>query len=149
LEVPRAVEGSGGEDERPAIETLPKETDPRGVGKRDFYRRSALADEDEQGAAPRVVAEALVHEAGEPLEAIAKVDGVEREEDRNASGDHRAPPSARTTSASSAGSKPGATRTRASPTSRTSSSAGTLGVGLVGTSCTTRGASAGVVRFTQ
>ncbi len=74
--------------------------------------------------APRagVVAGVLLGEPGEALEARAQIDGLERDEDLDAGGDHRAPSArARTTAARNVGSKPGATRTRAAPTSMTRS----------------------------
>lgn len=84
--------------------------------------RAPPPDEDEERARAGVVAGVLLGEPGEALEARAQIDGLERDEDLDAGGDHRAPSArTRTTAASRVGSKPGATRTRAAPTSITRS----------------------------
>jgi hypothetical protein len=94
----------------------------RAVKEEGLRGRPATADEDEERAGSRVVANAITRERCEAVEAAAQIDRLKRDEDLNADGNHpMAPWSAVTTAARSAGSKPGATRTRAAPISTTSS----------------------------
>src|SRR5271166_1680798 len=86
---------------------------------RQLERVLALAIEDEESAAPRLVADPLRREARQAFERVPHVDRLQSHVDRHARRDHLSPPSAATTSASNFASNPASTRTRACPTSTT------------------------------
>jgi hypothetical protein len=93
------------------------------IGEKHLHDLTTPADEHEQRAPPRLVPHLLAYNDREPLDPITHIDDTDRDEDLHACGDHRALPRARTTSASSAASKPDVTRTRAPPTATTTSAA--------------------------
>src|SRR6185312_5225473 len=118
FDVTRAL-GGRGQDEGAAIEPLVELTHSAAVEEQNLQRVTATTEEQKERAAARVVADVFLGKARQPIERVAHVDRLERDEDLDALRDHARSPSARTTCRSTSGSKPARTDTRAAPTATT------------------------------
>src|SRR5262249_50776788 len=89
-----------GQPEGALVEPLVEDAQPVAVVEKRFHRGTVLTEEDEDGAAAYVAAETPGDEAAQPVKAPAQVDGLEPDEDFDATRHHRSLLSTSSTTAS-------------------------------------------------